>query len=60
MLLLSNGGKVMAKQRRVFRQSTTVDAMRKIRKPPIPKGQVINPKKGYNRKDKSWRDDTSW
>jgi hypothetical protein len=33
MLLLSNGGKVMAKQRRVFRQSTTVDAMRKIRKP---------------------------
>jgi hypothetical protein len=47
---------VMSKQRKVFKTSATVDAMRGVRKPAMPRGQVINPRKKYDRKDKSWRD----
>jgi hypothetical protein len=47
---------VMSKQRKVFKTSATVDAMRGVRKPAMPRGQVITPKK-YDRKDKSWRED---
>ena len=47
----------MAKQRKVFRETSQSNAMKSVRKPAIPRGQVINPKKKYDRKDKSWRDE---
>ena len=33
-----------------------IDIYKSIRKPSIPSTKIINPKKGHNRKDKSWMD----
>ena len=47
----------MAKQRKMFRSTSQSEALRSVRKPAIPRGSVINPKKKYDRKDKSWRNE---
>ena len=50
----------MAKQRkRVFKSNQQTDAMKKVRKPAVRKTKVIKEKndKGYDRKDKSWKED---
>jgi len=34
-----------------------LDTYKSVRKAPVPATQVINPKKKYDRKDKSWRNE---
>jgi hypothetical protein len=47
----------MAKQRKKKKKNKFLDVYDKIRKPMPPPSKVINPKKKYNRKDKSWIND---
>jgi len=47
----------MAKQRKTYRTTAQTEAMRGIRKPAMPCSKVINPRKKYDRKDKSWMDE---
>jgi len=48
---------VMSKQRKIFRTTSQTEVLKKVRKPAIPRGQVINPRKKYDRKDKGWKSD---
>ena len=47
----------MAKQKKIYKKTATTEAMKSIRKPAMPRSKVINPKKKYDRKDKSWKDE---
>jgi hypothetical protein len=47
----------MAKQKKTFRKTKQSDIMKSIRKPAMPRPKVINPKKKYDRRDKSWMDE---
>ena len=50
----------MAKQKKIFDTSPETEALKKIKKPPMPRGKVIDTnKKRYDRKDKSWREDNA-
>jgi hypothetical protein len=44
----------MAKKKKNKKGSSQLDAMKSIRKPMPPSTKVINPKKKYDRRDKSW------
>jgi hypothetical protein len=39
------------------KKNTQMDAYRKVRKPMPPPSKVINPRKKYDRKDQSWRNE---